>query len=215
MPDKPKTSKHQSFQERRAAERERQQRRRKVILFTLLGVVAVVLLFGVGTFTFAASMEEKDSFCASCHTEPESTYYTRGQQQTPVDLATFHQTKQNRCIDCHSGAGVPGRLVAMLIGARNAAAYFTKTAKQPAPLLFPIGDVNCTKCHAETTRATDFNQHFHAYLSRWQAADPSAATCVSCHTGHATDGDSSIQFLNRARAEGICQKCHQVLGGGD
>jgi predicted CXXCH cytochrome family protein len=215
LTDKAKPSKHLSYAERKAAERERARRRRKVLWITVLSIIAVVALFGIGSFTFAASMEEKDSFCASCHTEPESTYYARGLQQTPTDLATFHQTKQNRCIDCHSGVGVTGRLVAMAIGARNAAAYFTKTARQPAPLLFPIGDGNCVKCHAEVTRSTDFNQHFHAYLTRWQAADPKAASCVSCHTGHAADGDSSLQFLNRARAEAICQNCHQVLGGGD
>lgn len=215
MTDKKKTPKQLSYQERRAAERERERRRRKALWITIVAIVAVVIVFGVGTFTFAASMEEKDSFCASCHTEPESTFYTRAQQPAPVDLATFHGSKQNKCIDCHSGEGVSGRLVAMVIGARNAAAYLTKTAKQPAPLLFPIGDGNCTKCHTSTTRATDFSQHFHAYLTRWQAADPKAATCVSCHTGHITDGDTSLQFLNRARAEGVCQQCHQVLGGGD
>ncbi len=53
-------------------------RRRRVSLFTVLGGLAAlgIILAGSG-FAFAASQESHDAFCASCHTQPESTYYQR------------------------------------------------------------------------------------------------------------------------------------------
>ena len=181
----------------------------------LMMVVAAVFIFIVGSFSVAASMEERDYFCASCHTQPESTYYQRSQEANPIDLASFHTTKQTRCIECHSGIGLTGRVSAIMLGARNAAAYFTGTAKQPAPLTVPVRDDNCVKCHASVYNATDFNNHFHNLLPRWQAADPNnAATCVDCHSSHTTDGDAQTAFLSQTRTDQVCQSCHQVLGGG-
>ena len=57
-----------------------------------------------------------------------------------------------------------------------------------------------------------FNRHFHRFLSQWQAVDKNAATCVSCHAGHAADGDPTLSFLNEQRATDVCQACHRVAG---
>ena len=177
-------------------------------------VCGVVLALTTASFGFAASMEEKNAFCASCHTQPESTYYNRFQVGTSVDLATFHNTKATKCIDCHSGSGVTGRISAMLLGARNAVAFFTKTARQPAPLTVPIKDDSCVKCHANVTAGADFNNHFHAFLSRWQAVDANATGCASCHTSHTTDGQAQTAFLSQGTTDQVCQSCHAVLRGG-
>jgi predicted CXXCH cytochrome family protein len=192
-------------------------RRRSIHLkWSVLMLVATGLfIFIVGSFSFAASMEERDYFCASCHTQPETTFYQRSQTGNPIDLASFHHTKQTLCIECHSGTGVPGRVSAMMLGARNAVAYFSGTAKQPALLTVPVPDDNCVKCHASVFNATDFNNHFHNFLPRWQAADPiHAATCVDCHSAHTTDGNDQTAFLSQAKTDQVCQSCHQVLGGG-
>ena len=181
----------------------------------LMAIVIALFIFIVGSFSIAASMEERDYFCASCHTQPESTYFARSQAGNPIDLASFHTTKQTRCIECHSGIGVTGRVSAMMLGARNAVAYFTRTAKQPAPLTVPVGDDNCVKCHASVYNATDFNNHFHNLLPRWRAANPTgAAACVDCHSSHTTDGNAQTAFLSQATTDQVCQSCHQVLGGG-
>ena len=89
----------------------------------LIGLVVVgVVLAGAG-FTYAASRESHDPFCASCHTQPESTFYDRSIGDQPVDLASFHTTHETRCIDCHSGPGIFGRMSAEMLGARNATAW--------------------------------------------------------------------------------------------
>ncbi len=170
--------------------------------------VLVVLLGGVT----AAHVENKDAFCASCHTEPESTYYRRERASAPVDLASVHAAKGVKCIDCHSGVGVRGRLLAMWLGARDALKYASGHYPQPAPLTRPIPDNHCIKCHTDVLRIRSFDNHFHLFLPQWQAVDPRAATCVDCHQGHHTDGDPNLQFLNKATTVAVCQACHRAAG---
>ncbi len=198
-------------------------KRTPILLIAGIAAIAVVLL-SAGGFAFAASQEQHDTFCASCHTQPETTFYQRSTAATPTDLASFHTTKATNCIDCHSGAGITGRLSAEMMGARNAVLWFSGTAQQPAPLVFPIGNDNCMKCHATVTsgvssegrRGTFGPQgHYHRFLSRWQAADPNAATCVSCHAGHDTAGDPNSAYVNIATVQQTCNACHNVLGRGD
>ncbi len=56
--------------------------------------------------------------------------------------------------------------------------------------------------------------HFHYFLPQWQAKDPNAAKCVTCHEGHMTDGRQDIAWLNEQRTTAVCQQCHAQLGGG-
>jgi nitrate/TMAO reductase-like tetraheme cytochrome c subunit len=210
---------------------------RKFALIPVLIVAGVVLVMGTaGGFVFAASMESHDAFCASCHTQPESTFYQQSTAAQLVDLASFHTTQKTNCIDCHSGQGVTGRVQAELMGARNALKWYTGTAVQPAVLSFAIGDQNCLKCHQDVT-ARGFspkeqivvpggqgggegegrNGHWHQLLTRWQAASPTAGTCVSCHAGHAAGTNAQNGFMNAQNVTTECEACHKVLrreGGG-
>lgn len=208
-----------------------QKKRFSIITAVILLLAAGVVLAG-GGFAFAASQESHDTFCASCHTQPESTFLQRSTAGQSVDLASFHTTQQTRCIDCHSGQGITGRLQAELMGASNAFKWYTGTAVQPAVLLYPIGDANCLKCHQDVTqrgytpkaqipvpgRAGGFgereggrNNHWHEFLARWQAASSTAGTCVSCHSGHSTGSTAQAGFMNAAAVEQECEACHQVL----
>ena len=123
------------------------------------------------------------------------------------------------------------------MGARNAALWYTNNAVQPAPLNYPIADGSCLKCHQEVTQEAYTPKrsitldvggresreglggeagpnHWHVYLAQWQAATPDAATCVSCHPGHATDGTEQSGFQN-AQATGVeCEGCHTLLREG-
>jgi hypothetical protein len=192
--------------------------KRKRRIPTVVIVLAVALAVGVvltaGGFTFAATQEQRDPFCASCHTQPESTFFSR-ESATGSDLASAHHVKGVKCIDCHSGAGIQGRVAAELMGAHNALAWYTGTAIQPAQVTKPIADENCLKCHADVSAERTMQNHFHYFLPRWQAQDPNAAKCVTCHEGHTTDGTADIAWLNEQRTGAVCQNCHNHLGGGD
>jgi nitrate/TMAO reductase-like tetraheme cytochrome c subunit len=206
-----------------------------IIPLVLAAVVAVILLTA-GGFAFAASQEGRDSFCASCHTQPETTYYQREASGSPVDLASFHSANSAgyaRCIDCHSGQGLTGRLQAELLGARNAIKWYTGTAVQPAVLNYPIADGNCLKCHQAVTqrgfsakeqitvpgrRGGDngeeegHNNHWHEFLTRWQTKTPATAgTCTTCHSGHPTSGSARSGFMDIQAVQNTCDACHKVL----
>ncbi len=202
--------------------------------FSLLVVLLVLAAFGVvlasSGFIYAASQETNDVFCGSCHTQPESTFLARSNGAQPVDLASFHTTQNTRCIDCHSGPGLFGRMQAELLGARNAASWYLHTATQPARLTFPIQDPNCLKCHQDVTQRGFIprqavtipggegggeeegrNNHWHEFLSRWQAADPTAGGCTNCHPGHLTNGTPQTGFQDVQATRSTCDACHSVL----
>ena len=190
--------------------------RRRSLLFTVhvpwpvWAALAAVLLVGGAGLATAGGLEESNRFCAACHTQPETTFFQRT-QAAAVDLASKHQAAwATRCIDCHSGPGLGGRIGAMSLGARDLAAFVIHTDQQPAPLTVPIGDTNCLKCHANVPATTNFNRHFHAFLARWQSLDAHAATCVDCHAAHATDGDPNQGFLQQQQAQHVCDSCHQA-----
>lgn len=202
-------------------------------LLVLGGVVAIGIILAVSGFRFAAAQETHDSFCTSCHTQPESTFFQRSTGAQPVDLASYHAAQQTRCIDCHSGMGVLGRMQAEMLGARNALAWYTHTAVQPARLTFPISDADCLKCHQDISQRGYIpklqitipegsggreregrNNHWHELLARWQAASPTAGTCTSCHSGHSTDGNPQNGYMIDQVTRAQCDACHQVLRRG-
>lgn len=208
-------------------------RRNKLLGFAplLAGIVALGVVLAVGGFVYAAHQESNDAFCSSCHTQPESTFYQRSTDPQAVDLASYHTAQQTRCIDCHSGQGIGGRVQAELLGARNAAAWYTSHAVQPAQLTFPIPDANCLKCHQNVVqRGYQPKQnvsiigrrggeeagpnHWHEQLARWQSKSANAATCTSCHSGHTTDGSATTGFENAQTTRAVCNACHQQLGEG-
>ena len=63
------------------------------IFLTLVGFGVLGGIFATGGFAFAATQEQHDSFCASCHTQPESTFYQRSTAAQPADLASAHTSK--------------------------------------------------------------------------------------------------------------------------
>lgn len=184
----------------------------RTFAFIALGIALFTIAFYFG----ATKLEENDAFCASCHTEPESTYYKRTQAQAATDLASLHahlnQTDPSntptRCIDCHSGPGFSGRAHALGIGARDTVRWVVGSANQPAITTQPINDANCVKCHIDTPTQSGFDKHFHRYLAEWQQKDANAGTCISCHTSHTTDGSATLGHLQQQRTQAVCEVCH-------
>jgi nitrate/TMAO reductase-like tetraheme cytochrome c subunit len=199
-------------------------------LTVVIAVVALGVIFTAGGFTFAATQEQHDSFCASCHTQPESTFYLRSTAAQPTDMASFHTAQKVNCIDCHSGVGLNGRVQAELMGAHNALLWYTGTAIQPAVQTTPISDQNCLKCHQDVVQRgfvskeqitipggsggrerEGRNGHWHQFLTRWQAASATAGTCTSCHGGHPTEGTAQSGFMVDQVVQQQCEACHQAI----
>ncbi len=203
-------------------------RRIQVVIVVLVAVVVMA----TGGFVFAATQESHDSFCASCHTQPESTVVQRSTSTPAVDLASYHTTQNTLCIDCHSGPGMFGRMQAELMGARNAFMWYVGTAVQPAVTNFPISDASCLKCHQAVTQQNFIpkesmtvpgnaggeregrNNHWHTFLIRWQAASSTAGGCVTCHYGHSLNINLQNGFMSDQAVQSTCDACHQVLRRG-
>jgi hypothetical protein len=208
------------------------------LISVLVVIVALGLFLAASGFTYAASQETHDPFCASCHSEPESTFVQRSTDAQAVDLASYHTAQKTRCIDCHSGQGVLGRMQAELLGARNVAAWYAHTAVQPARLTVPMQDANCLKCHQDVVQrgykpkvpVNIFGEgrreeeegeeeaganHWHELLARWQASTANAGTCTSCHAGHSTDGTARTGFENVQTTRTVCDACHRMLHEGE
>jgi nitrate/TMAO reductase-like tetraheme cytochrome c subunit len=181
-----------------------------------ISAILVVLLLAAGGFAYASNMDQNNTFCGSCHTQPETSYLQRATAPQPVDMASYHILyKGKRCIDCHSGAGLTGRLAAEFQGALNALHWYTGTAVQPAVLVHPISDATCLKCHQKVTAERSLENHFHGDLAKWQAADPQAGSCVSCHSGHATTSNLVASFsTDQAQDKAVCDACHLAIRSG-
>jgi nitrate/TMAO reductase-like tetraheme cytochrome c subunit len=173
-----------------------------LLFFALVATVGIVTLTGASV---AGSLEENDAFCASCHTEPETTYYDRSLAE-PVDLASAHAAEEVGCIDCHSGEGVAGRADALTLGAKNVALYLTGQYETPTQAEIVIHTDHCTKCHAEVLDGFQAADHYHYFAPRWAEEEPAA--CVTCHQAHATEGNAEMGFMPAGVMEPVCRACH-------
>src|SRR5262245_45431626 len=126
-------------------------------------LVILMLLAASGGIAYALSLENRDDFCASCHTQPEATYYQRTLQTMPTDLTSAHVAKRVRCIDCHSGAGTLGRLDGLQQGAQDLSAYLLNNYQQPAVTTHPLPDANCIQCHTTIFELKSLKNHYHFY----------------------------------------------------
>ena len=162
---------------------------------------------------YAAHIENNNSFCASCHTQPESQFVQRSLEQ-PVDLASAHAEKNIECIQCHSGQGPIGRASAIAsVAIPDLIAFRLGRYHGPAVATRPIGDDHCLKCHADIGNRQDFNNHFHIFLRTWQTTAKDAAGCVDCHRSHVTGGLVDVGYLTESTTIAVCQRCHAVLRG--
>ena len=133
-------------------------------------------------------------------------------------LPEFFRTRPGTLRSVHPTHSVCalGRLAAELQGAQNAFHWYTGTAVQPAKLTAPVGDDACLKCHENVTTQRGRNNHFHGFMTRWQAADPNAGHCVSCHSGHSTTtGTAQTNFTTQQVDQPVCDSCHRAIRRGD
>ena len=192
--------------------------KRVLILGAMIAGLTVVL--PVFSVVAAIQLENRDSFCGSCHTEPEATYLARS-TAAASDLASSHAHGEVRCIDCHSGKGISGRMGSLAQGSLDLLAYLQDDYRQPARSRHPLGDAACLKCHLPTDMAAPDESgllngsHYHlaAYLGEWQSrASGEDSRCGQCHQPHALGGDSSQGFLAGAVLNPACEGCHTALG---
>lgn len=154
-----------------------------------------------------------DSFCASCHVEPEQIYYEASLHPAKAKtLAAFHAGVQTRCIDCHSRKGLPGRIWAQIGGLSNWLSYLSGNFRNPSVTTRPVGDSGCSKCHRDITWVTQRPGHYHSPVLRqeWRSAGGPVNTCEACHPSHEMITSAEDRFTNSERFEPQCDDCHET-----
>ena len=182
-------------------------------LARLLAMAGIVL--AAGAYTIGTQLESNDSFCASCHVEPESTYYQASLRPNESDtLAVFHAGEETRCIDCHSRRWIPGRVWAQLGGLQNFLAFRVGKYTDPAVTTRPVGDGGCSKCHSDLTWVIERPGHYHSPGLRrsWRAAGGPVNTCEACHPSHEVVAPGSDRFMDVEQIETQCDACHDLTG---
>ncbi len=180
---------------------------------SLLGGVGFIL--AVSIYTTGVRLEANDSFCASCHVEPETTYYQASLEPAQADtLAVFHAGVQTRCIDCHSRKWIPGRLWAHWGGLQNLLAFWSDDYTTPSVTTRPVGDGGCSKCHSDMTWVSERPGHYHSpwLRRRWRAADGPTNTCEACHPAHKPVAPMADRFMDANDIELQCDACHDATG---
>ncbi|MBI3741711.1 MAG: hypothetical protein HY257_08150 [Chloroflexi bacterium] len=183
------------------------------ILFALIGASGLALA-GIAS---ALVLENQDSFCAACHTEPEVTFFQRASQEKKVDLAAYHTAEKTRCIDCHSGSGLFGRVKGLQQGAHDLLTFLSGNYHKPAITTNPLGDDACIKCHTNVeirppTASRTGTGHYHYFLPQWQMEDRAAAQCITCHPSHLV-GIERLAFMPQGKVGETCDQCHTALSG--
>ena len=189
------------------------------------GLFAFLIMFSGAGFATATVLEDQDTFCISCHTVPETTYYNRAYisldhpLQTVTDLATAHyhlsQTGNKTpfaCIDCHRGdQTLPARVAAIAVGAKDTLVYVagrenTRIETVPSPTETDwLSNSACISCHAATLLDTSygFTNHFHTKLP--QAAALRTSNGAAAPTGRQNQWAQPVNNVNLQ-----CTSCHQA-----
>lgn len=180
--------------------------------------VPLAVLLALVPIPVVSTLEERDSFCASCHTAPEVTYFDRAAMalagvEPILDLSSAHYVEAEpfRCIACHRGdSGPVHRATTLALGARDALIFIAGRADQSiektqieAPDLLTAG---CVKCHVGSLLVTGFNNHFHNKLpdayAAWQAGGKLTAPADQAAAGAAAleKYDTTVRCLDCHRA---------------
>lgn len=189
----------------------------------LVGLAILFIAVIIGGTGAGLVLEQRDEFCAACHTEPETTYVRQSRDTSgprSSTLAAFHHRLEGtpmasvvafKCIDCHGGVGPVARLTTLYqLGVGDTLAFLAGRYEQPATTHRPLPDVNCAHCHVEAVALPGFENHFHNKLD---APGAPLLPCVVCHISHMDQVDPREKYIRRATVYPRCNDCHRVMGG--
>ncbi|HEY3291820.1 MAG TPA: hypothetical protein VGK87_16930, partial [Anaerolineae bacterium] len=132
----------------------------------LVALFVIALIAGGIYLALRVTNEQtKDTFCLSCHSVPEQTYFNRAGSASAgavaVDLSSFHyQTMVGQggvihCIDCHQGTGSPThRFNVLTVSTQHALKWMlgsqNNTIEKGYTSAPHLANDSCLSCHAKT-----------------------------------------------------------------
>jgi predicted CXXCH cytochrome family protein len=182
--------------------------------------VLVGALAAPGGFAVTDRLEQDNDFCNACHLAPGQPLHLDIRRDfdaaPPRSLAAAHavagadhrEDGAFRCIDCHGGASLPGRLRVKALAAKDAFWYAVGRFEEPTQMRWPLWDEDCTRCHPrfdEGEAAAWQTPRFHQLPVHNAEL---GVDCVECHRSHESDGDPEAFFVHAARMRAQCARCH-------
>lgn len=195
-------------------------------------VVLAFIVIGGLSFVVVSALEERDSFCTSCHTTPETTYFNRAyialdNPADPIpDLATAHYVQAStesdtdagtpfKCITCHRGdASLSHRVSTLALAARDTVIW---ASGQANPALAKshlreswLPNAACLTCHTDLLLTLNgIDNHFHTNLPQAAQAfrNGGKLTISPKFTG---DTETLLKHgLDTVNVDLLCTSCHQ------
>jgi predicted CXXCH cytochrome family protein len=176
-------------------------------------LLAGVLLLAAGAFgggiVVTDRLEERNTFCTSCHLHEQKFTEFHPVQGQRITLAAAHNlegSKNVKCIDCHIGATVSDKLIIKALAARDTMAYLVDAFEEPKHLRYTLGDRTCLKCHPTGGQNPDQEKAFHnaPHHSKMPLG------CSECHTVHPT-ATAATRFLREQTVKPLCDGCHKEI----
>jgi predicted CXXCH cytochrome family protein len=195
-------------------------------IFIGLAFVAMLLFGGVG-FVVASTLEEYDTFCISCHTVPETTYFNRAYialdnptlAVNDLSSAHYHLAQDGKkepfgCIDCHRGDGsLPHRVATIALAARDTLTYVTGQ-ENPAIGKTDIREgwlpnAACVSCHKDLLlNVKGLENHFHTLLPQAKDARAQGAPLTVSDVLKGKDEAVKTWSTPVENAPLTCTSCH-------
>lgn len=188
-------------------------------------VVAAALVLGPTGWLVTDALESENDFCTACHLEPgvplHKTIRANFDARPNVNLAGLHasvgaeaepgaanaRAREFRCIDCHGGVGLVGKVRAKVLAAKDAFWYVVGHFEEPERMSSPLVEEDCRQCHPSfAPPARDAaNPAFHALgLHNVELG----VLCVECHVTHGTGGLEDLYYLRPSHVRTQCARCH-------
>jgi nitrate/TMAO reductase-like tetraheme cytochrome c subunit len=119
-----------------------------------------------------------------------------------------------RCIDCHGGSSLAGRLRVKALAAKDAFFYLSGRFEEPRAMRWPLWDEDCRKCHASFAERSSESWRSPGFHELAVHNARLGVGCVECHQVHESGGDPSVNFLDTGAVRAQCARCHSQFAEG-
>ena len=194
-----------------------------------IGALAAAMLaasLGAAGWAVSDSLEQDNDFCNACHVSKETPLHREIRRdfdaRPAASLAGAHAVAGAahrddgalRCIDCHGGTSLAGRVRVKALAAKDAFFYLGGRFEEPRAMRWPLWDEDCRKCHAsfaERSPESGRSPGFHELAVHNAGL---GVGCVECHRVHASGGDPDVNFLDTGAVRAQCARCHSQFAQG-
>jgi len=194
----------------------------------IVALAAALLGASLGAVGWAVTdhLEQDDDFCNACHVGPGMPLHAGirrdYEMRPPASLAGRHAAARLadrkdgafRCIDCHGGKSLAGRVRVKALAAKDALVYVSGRFEEPEEMRWPLWDEDCLACHASFEAAGDDARSSPGFHDLAVHNVELGVGCVECHSAHEAGGNPGAFFLHAASVRAQCARCHSEFEEG-